>query len=112
MASEKLIAAELHESHEELADQASSENRELVGSMKVTETSVWEYTYDDYGYFGICLNYDAWGLVDSTTGLTADGEKPSESRLKMATLKAHYEGGRPVLQDLLFGAQEDECNNL
>lgn len=112
MAAEDLIAAELHESHEKLSNQASSENQKLVGAMEVTETSVWEYTYDDYGYFGVCLNYDGWGLVDSTTGLTPDGKEPPDSRLQMATLKAHYKDGRPVLQDLLFGAPEDECNNL
>ena len=112
LASAKMISAEMYESHKDLATVAKRENQELVGSMDVTEVAVWEHEEDEFGYFGVCLDYNSWGLVDAETGLTDEGEEPPNSRLQMATLKAYYDNGKPVLQDLLFGAPEDECNNL
>lgn len=112
LANRNMISSGLKDAHLDAADAASEENQTLVGSVTVTEATVWEYDEGTYGYFGVCLDLDGWGLVDEDTSQPPGDTGELSSRLQLAELEAKYEGPDPVLQNLRFGDPANECSNL
>ena len=111
LASSNLISDGLRDAYAEVKSEADKEGKELTGEVAITEMAVWEYEPDDFGYFGFCIEFRDWGLVDPNTGLDENGESPGSS-MQLSELQAHYEDGDPVLQNLRFDAPENECKNL
>lgn len=109
---EKKISEGMRDAYHELKDDAEDDGKALTGQLNITDMAVWEYTPDEFGYFGFCLEYQDWGLVDQTTGLSDDGETPPATKLQLAELQAFFDEGDPVLQNLRFDVPENECKNL
>ncbi|HJG80323.1 MAG TPA: hypothetical protein K8V08_07910 [Brevibacterium senegalense] len=112
LADRNIISSGLRDAHLDAAEEASSENQTLVGTVTVTEAAVWEYDEGTYGYFGVCLDLDGWGLVDADTSQPPEDGGELSSRLQLAEIEAKFEGTDPVLQNLRFGDPSNECSNL
>lgn len=112
LANANKISSGLRDAYVEMKDEADQDGLSLSGEVQISEMAVWEHTPDDSGYYGFCLEFKNWGLVDPATGLDGSGEAPPASRTQLAELQAEFDDGAPVLQNLRFDAPENECKNL
>jgi hypothetical protein len=96
LAKQMIISEDLRDAHLDAADNAKKENKKLTGSIAVTDFAVWDYQGGSYGYFGICLELDNWGLVSEDPKNSADEEGSLQSRPQLAEIEAHYQGDKPL----------------
>ncbi len=106
------ISEGLRDAYVEMKDEADASGMSLAGEVEISEMAVWEHTPNDSGYYGFCLEFRDWGLVDPTTGLDESGDSPPADRTQLAELQAEFDDGAPALQNLRFDAPENECKNL
>lgn len=106
------ISEGLRDAYVKMKDAADEDGLSLAGEVEISEMAVWEHMLNDSGYYGFCLEFRDWGLVDPATGLGEGGDSPPANRTQLAELQAEFDDGAPVLQNLRFDAPENECKNL
>ena len=102
----------LEEAYRETVNDANEKGLQATGSLEIQDSSVWAFTRDDYAHFGMCIEFDSWGLIDPDTGLTADGESLDGIRYQVAEIEAVSNETTWTLQNLRFDDESNECASI
>lgn len=102
----------LEEAYRNTVDDANERGLESIGSLQIENSAVWAFERDDYAHFGMCIEFDSWGLVDPDTGLTVDGESLDGIRYQVAEIEAVSIETDWSLQNLRFDDESNKCDSI
>lgn len=102
----------LEEAYRNTVNDANEKGLHSTGSLEIQESAVWDFARDDYAHFGMCIEFDSWGLIDPDTGLTADGESLDGIRYQVAEIEAVSKETTWTLQNLRFDDESNECASI
>ncbi|WP_144573828.1 hypothetical protein [Brevibacterium jeotgali] len=102
----------LEEAYRNTVSDANEKGLQATGSLEIQGSAVWAFARDDYAHFGLCIEFDSWGLIDPDTGLTADGESLDGIRYQVAEIEAVSKETTWTLQNLRFDDESNECASI
>ncbi|GAA4507317.1 hypothetical protein GCM10023159_05290 [Brevibacterium yomogidense] len=102
----------MYSSYQDFAQEAADGKISVVGSVSITDSSVWRYETNEYAMIGLCYEYDHWAVIDNTSGRPSQGHDPNRTIEMLAYVEADLVGQRWLIGNQKFYSDRDDCNDL